>query len=310
MELYNNPEAIHYTLGTLGAFIGPLFGVLIADYYLVHAAEGHRGRPVHHGPGRAATGSAAGYNPNAVWATVAAGVPAMASVLLPKMLIDLGVTTADYGWISDYSWFIGCGLGFVALIALERRTPRIVHQRAGRLMAHIKVINPNTTWSMTETIGRCARAVAAPATVITAVNPTMGPASIESHYDEALAVPGLLAEIAAGERDGVDGYVIACFGDPGLDAARELAAGPVVGIAEAAMHAATFLGRGFSVVTTLGRTVGRAWDLAREYGFGAACRGVHACEIPVLDLDDPGLRRPEGGHRAVRHARWRTTAAT
>src|SRR3954452_1226875 len=34
-NLYNSPETIHYTLDTLGAFIGPLYGVLIADYYLV-----------------------------------------------------------------------------------------------------------------------------------------------------------------------------------------------------------------------------------------------------------------------------------
>ncbi|MBT2230074.1 aspartate/glutamate racemase family protein [Nonomuraea sp. NEAU-A123] len=154
-------------------------------------------------------------------------------------------------------------------------------------MTHIKVINPNTARAMTEAIGLCARAVAAPSTTITAVSPSMGPASIESHYDEALAVPGLLAEIAAGEHAGVDGYVIACFGDPGLPAARELASGPVVGIAEAAMHAATLVGRGFSVVTTLSRTVGRAWDLAHQYGFANACRGVHACDIPVLELDDP-----------------------
>ena len=47
-NLYNNPEVIHYTLETLGAFIGPLFGVLIADFYLVkQAADRHR-RPVHH----------------------------------------------------------------------------------------------------------------------------------------------------------------------------------------------------------------------------------------------------------------------
>jgi allantoin racemase len=151
----------------------------------------------------------------------------------------------------------------------------------------IRVINPNTTRAMTETIGRSARQAASPGTTVTAVTPEMGPASIESHYDEALAVPGLLAEIAAGEAAGADGYVIACFGDPGLDAARELATGPVVGIAEAAMHAATLLGRGFSVVTTLARTAGRAWDLAGRYGFGAACKGVHACEIPVLDLEDP-----------------------
>ena len=75
----------------------------------------------------------------------------------------------------------------------------------------IKVINPNTTWSMTEKIGECARAVAAHGTLVQAVSPSMGPASIESHYDEALAVPGLLDEIARGERDGVDGYVIACL---------------------------------------------------------------------------------------------------
>lgn len=76
-------------------------------------------------------------------------------------------------------------------------------------MARIQVINPNTARAMTETIGRCARAVAGPSTVITAVNPSMGPESIESHYDAALAVPGLLTEIAAGERAGADGHVIA-----------------------------------------------------------------------------------------------------
>jgi allantoin racemase len=154
-------------------------------------------------------------------------------------------------------------------------------------MAHIRVINPNTARAMTESIGHCARAAAAPSTVVTAVNPAMGPESIESHYDEALAVPGLLSEIAAGEASGSDGYVIACFGDPGLDAARELASGPVVGMAEAAMHAATLVGRGFSVVTSLARTTGRTWDLAARYGFAGACRGVHACDIPVLELDDP-----------------------
>jgi allantoin racemase len=154
-------------------------------------------------------------------------------------------------------------------------------------MVHIRVINPNTARAMTESIGHCARAVAEPSTIVTAVNPAMGPESIESHYDEALAVPGLLSEIAAGEAAGADGYVIACFGDPGLDAARELASGPVVGIAEAAMHAATLVGRGFSVVTTLARTTGRTRDLAARYGFADACRGVHACDIPVLELDDP-----------------------
>lgn len=152
----------------------------------------------------------------------------------------------------------------------------------------IKVINPNTTWSMTAKIGAAARAVARPGTEILAVSPAMGPVSIESHYDEALAVPGLLQEVAAGERDGCDGYVIACFGDPGLKAAREIARGPVLGIAEAAMHAASLVGSSFSVVTTLGRTIGQAWHLAEAYGMKRFCANVRACELPVLELERPG----------------------
>lgn len=153
-------------------------------------------------------------------------------------------------------------------------------------MTKIWVINPNTTEAMTTAIADCARAVIAPGTEVVGITSEIGPASIESHYDEALSVPGVLRAVERGEREGVDGYVIACFGDPGLDAAREVASGPVVGIAEAAMHTASVLGRGFSVVTTLGRTMGRAADLAEHYGKQRACRGTHACEVAVLDLDD------------------------
>jgi len=150
----------------------------------------------------------------------------------------------------------------------------------------IKIINPNTTWSMTEKIGACARTVARPGTEVVAVSPAMGPVSIESQYDEALAAIGVLDEIASGERNGCDGYVIACFGDPALLAARELARGPVVGIAEAAMHVASLVGRRFSVVTTLGRTMGQAWHLAEIYGMKRFCANVRACELPVLALED------------------------
>jgi allantoin racemase len=152
----------------------------------------------------------------------------------------------------------------------------------------IKIINPNTTWSMTRKIGESARALANLDTEIVAVSPTMGPVSIESHYDEALAVPGVLEEIMAGEQDGFDAYAIACFGDPGLKAARELARGPVLGIAEAAMHAASFIGAKFTVVTTLQRTVGQAWHLAEAYGLARHCARVRACELAVLELEVPG----------------------
>ena len=62
----------------------------------------------------------------------------------------------------------------------------------------IKIINPNTTGSMTERMGLYARRIAASGTEIVAVSPDLGPPSIEDYYDEALAVPGLLAEIRRG----------------------------------------------------------------------------------------------------------------
>src|SRR4029450_10438545 len=113
------------------------------------------------------------------------------------------------------------------------------------------------------------------------------PSSIEGHYDEALACVGLLEEVHRGEASGVDAYVIACFGDPGLGAAREVARGPVIGVAEAAMRCASYLATGFSVVTTLKRTVVIAEHLVDKYGVHGHCRRVRACEIPVLELETP-----------------------
>ncbi|MBQ0764679.1 aspartate/glutamate racemase family protein [Marinobacter psychrophilus] len=152
----------------------------------------------------------------------------------------------------------------------------------------IKVINPNTTQSMTDKIGATARLVAAAGTEIIAVSPRFGPVSIEGHYDEALSVVGVLDEIRSGEAAGVDAYVIACFGDPGLLAARELASGPVIGIAEAAMHAASVLTTGFSVVTTLVRSCIIAEHLTHNYGMAKFCRGIHGTDLAVLDLEESG----------------------
>lgn len=151
----------------------------------------------------------------------------------------------------------------------------------------IKVINPNTTASMTAKIGAAAVAAAAPGTEVLACHPARGPVSIESHYDEAVSVIGILDEVHRGEAEGCDGYVIACFGDPGLLAARELARGPVVGIAEAAMHVASLVATGFSIVTTLQRTCIMAAHLAEAYGLSRFCRKIRAVELAVLELDDP-----------------------
>ena len=150
---------------------------------------------------------------------------------------------------------------------------------------HIRLINPNTTAAMTAKIGAAAERVAAAGTRISATNPEAGPVSIESHFDEAISAVGVLDEIRRGDAQAVDAYVIACFGDPGLLAARELSAAPVIGIAEAAFHFATLISTRFSVVTTLGRTTIIAEQLLHNYGFAQHCRRVRAAEIPVLELE-------------------------
>lgn len=149
----------------------------------------------------------------------------------------------------------------------------------------ILLVNPNTTASMTAAIAQAGRAVAAAGTEIVAVQPGFGPVSIESHYDEAFAAAGVAEQARLAAASPPDATVIACFGDPGLDAAREVLDGPVLGIAEAAFHAASFLATGFSVVTTMTRTCVMAERLVQRYGFERQCRGVHGTDIPVLDLE-------------------------
>lgn len=111
---YANDEAIFWTLGLLGALIGPLFGILIADFYLVRQQKivvddlytlSESGTYYY----------AKGVNPAAVYALLVAAAFSLASVLVPKLA---GVLT----WLPDYSWFIGCGVGLVAYYVLASAT--------------------------------------------------------------------------------------------------------------------------------------------------------------------------------------------
>jgi allantoin racemase len=153
----------------------------------------------------------------------------------------------------------------------------------------IKIINPNTTESMTRAIWEKAVRYARPGTEVVAVNPSIGPASIESYYDEALASVGVLQEIKKGEVEGFDGYVIACYGDPGLFAAREVAAGPVVGIGEASMLMACTLGYRFSIITILDRFIAPVDEMVRRYGLADRCASIRVINTPVLDIERGGV---------------------
>jgi allantoin racemase len=151
----------------------------------------------------------------------------------------------------------------------------------------IHVVNPNTTQSFTDKIAAAAKAAAGPGTQIIATQPDMGPVSIEGYYDEAISVPGMLQRIAEAESQNVAGHIIACFDDTGLDAGRTLARAPVIGIGEAAFHAATLVAGKFSVVTTLSRSIPAIEHNLVRYGLATRCAKVRASEVPVLSLDEP-----------------------
>jgi allantoin racemase len=151
---------------------------------------------------------------------------------------------------------------------------------------HIHLINPNSTASMTAQALDSALLVKHSSTKVSASNPADTPVSIEGGADEALAVPGMLAEIRNGEAQGVDAYVIACFDDPGLHAAREIAKGPVLGICQAAVQVAMTISRRFSIITTLPRSVPIIEDLVSDYGADRHCRKVRAINLPVLGLEE------------------------
>jgi len=111
-----------------------------------------------------------------------------------------------------------------------------------------------------------------------------GPASIESIYEEYLSVPGALARAQEAARQGMDGIILGCFGDPGVDAARELLTIPIIGPGEASMLFAASLGHRFSIVTILDSVVHPLRRLAREVGVDGKLASVRAVNIPVLDL--------------------------
>jgi allantoin racemase len=112
-----------------------------------------------------------------------------------------------------------------------------------------------------------------------------GPVSIECEFDEAMSVPGIVAEAITAERSGADAIIIDCMGDPGLKAAREVVSIPVLGPSETSMHLAAMLGHNYSVVTVLDSVVPMIENLAKIYGTSDKLVSVRVINIPVLELE-------------------------
>ncbi len=120
---YNSSDGILYTLGILGGLIGPLFGILIAGYYLVSKQKVWVDDMfVMNETGR--YWFSRGVNPNAVAAVLIGGIPAIALVLVAGTMFG----TSDNALLAhggDFSWFLGCGLGLVSFWLLEKYNPKI-----------------------------------------------------------------------------------------------------------------------------------------------------------------------------------------
>lgn len=149
-------------------------------------------------------------------------------------------------------------------------------------MAHLLVINPNSTEAMTAKILASARE-AAPQADITAWTSHNAPPAIEGPADGTAAAPPLLKLIA--QAQGFDAIIIACFDDTALQEAKALSPVPVIGIGEAAYATARLFGTRFSVVTTLGVSVPVLQENIRTTGYGDLCARVRASDVPVLALE-------------------------
>jgi allantoin racemase len=147
----------------------------------------------------------------------------------------------------------------------------------------VLVINPNASVEMTDVIREQLHTVARPDVSVDVVNPPGAPPAIESALDEAACVPPMLTLVRAAQGRGYHAVVIACFSDPGLDAAREATDLPVVGIQDAAMHLAAQLGYRFSVLTTLAHRAPVRERAALNAGLDRRLASCLPLDLPVLE---------------------------
>lgn len=110
-NLFNNPEVIHYTLDVLAACIGPLFGILLVDYYLIKKQQIDVDALFNDTPsGR-------------YWYTNGINWIAVKALLLTALV---GLCFTFIEWfkpIANFAWFTGCILGGALFYAMTRWSP-------------------------------------------------------------------------------------------------------------------------------------------------------------------------------------------
>jgi allantoin racemase len=156
------------------------------------------------------------------------------------------------------------------------------------IVMRLLILNPNTTEDFTRAIEKSGEAVKSPGTEVVCLNPSSGPRSIESLYDELLSVAPSLELIISRQAE-FDGFIIACYGNhPVINSAREVLKQPVVGIMEASLHLACIVGHTFSVITSGDRAVTMFQEAIRAFGMESRCASVRSTGTPVLALEGSG----------------------
>jgi allantoin racemase len=152
----------------------------------------------------------------------------------------------------------------------------------------ILVVNPNTSQEMTAAIDRMAQAAAGSGARVVTRRSHNGPYTIEGALDAALATAGRLEAVAA-YNDDFDAVVVACFGDPGIEALRILVRVPVIGIGAASFMHAACLSQHFAVVTPVAGTRERYAAVAAAMGLERQFVGAYPTPLSVADFesDDP-----------------------
>jgi len=156
-------------------------------------------------------------------------------------------------------------------------------------------VNPNVTEAVTDVMVAEGRRSASPGVEITAATAAFGAQYVENRVEAAIAAHALL-DVLAEQAAGHDAVIVSAFGDPGLEAAKEMLDIPVVGLSEAALHTAYMLGRRYSVVCLTERL--RTWygECAEGLGLTGRLAGLRVAGAPVRyittvveDLRDPLL---------------------
>jgi allantoin racemase len=151
----------------------------------------------------------------------------------------------------------------------------------------ILVVNANTSPQVTELVAREARHAASPGTEIVAATGAFGARVISTRAENAIGQHALV-DLVAANHHGCDAVLIGVSHDTGLAAAREMLAIPVVGMTEAALHTACFLGGRFGMIVFGRRSLPGYRELVASYGLATRLGGLRSIEIdPATLYSDP-----------------------